>query len=75
MKRIKIFISSVQSDPELVQAVYNLICKNHSISRADLAKQLNTSERQVRKAIDALRDRRIRRKGGDSGEWVIINER
>ena len=31
-----------------------------------------TSERQVRKAIDELRDKKIRRKGGDSGEWEII---
>ena len=62
----------IQSNPELVEAVYNLICVNHSISRAELAKQLGISERQVRKAIDALRDKKIRRKGGDSGEWEII---
>ena len=62
----------VQSDPEVVQAVYDLIKENHSISRAALAKALGISERQVRKAIDALRDKRIRRKGGDSGEWEII---
>lgn len=62
----------VQSDPELVQAVYDLINENHSISRAALAKALGTSERQVRKAIDALRDKKIRRKGGASGEWEII---
>lgn len=62
----------IQSDPEVVQAVYDLIKENHSISRAALAKALGISERQVRKAIDALRDKRIRRKGGDSGEWEII---
>jgi predicted HTH transcriptional regulator len=69
----------VQSDPEavqidsvLVQSVYDLINENHAISRAALAKALGTSERQVRKAIDALRDKKIRRKGGDSGEWEII---
>ena len=62
----------IQSDPEVVQAVYDLIKENHSISRTALAKALGTSERQVRKAIDALRDKRIRRKGGDSGEWEII---
>jgi hypothetical protein len=28
--------------------------------------------KQVRKAIDELRDKKIRRKGGDSGEWEII---
>ncbi|MBR4340942.1 MAG: HTH domain-containing protein [Bacteroidales bacterium] len=62
----------IQSNPELVEAVYDLICVNHSISRAELSKQLGISERQVRKAIDALRDKKIRRKGGDSGEWEII---
>ena len=46
--------------------------ENHSISRAALAKALGRSGRQVRKAIDVLRDKRIRRKGGDSGEWDII---
>lgn len=62
----------IQNDPELVKAVYDLIYENHSISRAALAKALGISERQVRKAIDILRDKKIRRKGGDSGEWVII---
>ena len=70
---------AVQSDPEVIQidtefvdAVYELIKENHSISRAALAKALETSERQVRKAIDVLRDKRIRRRGGDSDEWDII---
>lgn len=62
----------IQSDPELVQAVFDLIHGDHSISRAAMAKALGISERQVRKAIDVLRDKRIRRKGGDSGEWEII---
>jgi predicted HTH transcriptional regulator len=62
----------IQTNLELVQAVFDLINENHSISRAVLAKKLGTSERQVRKAIDALRNNRIRRKGGDSGEWEII---
>ena len=62
----------IQNDPEVIQTVHDLICANHSISRADLAKTLKTSERQVRKAIDALRDKKIRRKGGDAGEWEII---
>lgn len=47
------------------------MCKSFNF-RADLAKILKTSERQVRKAIDALRDKKIRRKGSDSGEWEII---
>ena len=43
--------------------------KCHStIYRAALAKALGRSGRQVRKAIDVLRDERIRRKGGDSCE-------
>ena len=62
----------IQSDPEFTKQVYELICGNHSISRAELAKTLNVSERQVRKAIDALRDKKIKRKGGDAGEWEII---
>jgi hypothetical protein len=33
--------------------------ENHSISRAALAKALGRSGRQVRKAIDVLRDKRI----------------
>ena len=33
---------------------------------------LGTSERQVRNAIDVLRDKRIRSNGGDLGEWDII---
>ena len=63
---------AIQSDPELVRAVYDLIKSKPSISRAELAKTLNTSERQVRKAIDSLRGKRIRRKGGDSGEWEVF---
>ena len=63
---------TIQMDSEFVDAVYELINENHSISRAALAKALGTSERQVRKAIDILRNKRIRRKGGDSGEWDII---
>lgn len=63
---------AIQSDPELVRAVYDLIKSKPSISRAELAKTLNTSERQVRKAIDSLRGKRIRRKGGDSGEWKAL---
>ena len=63
---------AIQSDPELVEAVYKSICEHPSISRAELARRLETSERQVRKAIDVLRDKRIRRIGGDSGEWEII---
>ena len=34
-----------------------------------IGQALGTSERQVRKAIDVICDKRIRRKGGDKGEW------
>ena len=61
-----------QSDPVIVSAVFELIKANPFISRAALAKELNTSERQVRKAIDSLRDKKIRRIGGDTGKWEII---
>jgi hypothetical protein len=49
--------------------------ENHSISRAALAKALGRSGRQVRKAIDVLRDKRIRRKGGDKGEWDNLGKK
>ena len=63
-----------KTDPNLLDAVYDLIKENHAISRAELARRLETSERQVRKAIDELRDKKIRRKDGDSGEWEIIDK-
>ncbi|MEG2066581.1 MAG: helix-turn-helix domain-containing protein [Tannerellaceae bacterium] len=82
MKRIRIFISSVQSDyqeedfkvviwraiegqdvPKAIQSVPNdetrlleLITENPSMSRAELAKRLALSERQIRKIIDQLRN-------------------
>lgn len=62
----------IQGDSKLVENVYKLICENPSISRAELAKRLDTSERQVRKAIDLMRGKKIRRRGGDSGEWEIL---
>lgn len=55
-------------NPNLVNAVYSLIKENHAISRAELARRLEKSERQVRKAINELRGKKIRRRGGDSGE-------
>lgn len=62
----------IQNDPNLVEQVYLLIVKDRSISRARLSELLNVSERQVRAAIDELRDKRIRRKGTTRGEWEII---
>ena len=61
-----------QSDPKEVEILIRLILDNPSISRAELAKRLDLSERQVRKIIDKLRaDGRLVRKGGKSGEWII----
>ena len=62
----------IQNDPNLVEQVYQLIVKDRSISRARLSELLNVSERQVRAAIEELRDKRIRRKGTTRGEWEII---
>ena len=49
-----------------------MIMADPSISREKLAKNLNTSERKVREAIEELRDKRIRRKGKTRGEWEIL---
>ena len=63
---------AIQSDPKEVEILIRLILDNPSISRAELAKRLDLSERQVRKIIDKLRaDGRLVRKGGKSGEWII----
>lgn len=73
---------AIQDDPKAIQDVpkelanlVNLIKKNPSISRAELARQLNLSERQVRKIMDQLRaeDRLIRR-GGKTGQWIITDK-
>ena len=62
----------IQIDPNIVEQVYQLIVKDHSISRARISELLNISERQVRAAIDELRDSRIRKKGKNRGGWEII---
>ncbi len=62
----------IQIDPNIVEQVYQLIVKDHSISRARISELLNISERQVRAAIDELRDSRIRKKGKTRGGWEII---
>ena len=41
-----------KTDPNLLDAVYDLIKENHAISRAELARRLETSERQVRKVMN-----------------------
>jgi len=49
-----------------------MIKRTPSISRAELSKQLNISERQVRKLTGQLRDKGIlTREGGNSGKWII----
>ena len=64
---------AIQSDPNKVEALIRLVKVNPSISRAELAKQLGLSERQVRKIIDCLRaEGRLVRRGGTTGEWLII---
>lgn len=64
---------AIQSDPKGVEALITLIKNNPSISRAELAKRLGLSERQVRKIMDWLRSEdRLARKGGTTGEWIII---
>ncbi len=64
-----------QSDPKEVEDLMGLIKHNPSISRAELARRLGLSERQVRKMIDQLRaDERLIRKGGKTGEWIITDK-
>ena len=54
-----------KDDPKEVEDLIGLIKNNPSISRAELARQLDLSERQVRKMMDQLRaDERLTRKGG-----------
>lgn len=64
---------AIQGDPKPVEELIRLINENPSISRAGLAKQLGVSERQVRKIMNQLRaEERLVRKGGTTGEWIII---
>ena len=65
----------IQSDRKEIEHLIGLIKTNPSISRAELARQLDLSERQVRKMMDQLRaDERLTRKGGKTGEWIIIDK-
>ena len=62
-----------QNDPKEVEELIILIKGKSFHSRAELAKQLGLSERQVRKIIDHLRvEERLVRRGGTTGEWIII---
>lgn len=74
-KRSKDDPKMIQSGPKEVKDLIGLIKNNPSISRAELARQLDLSERQVRKMIDQLRaDERLIRKGGKTGKWIIIDK-
>ena len=74
-KAIQDVPKAIQDVPKELANLVNLIKKNPSISRAELARQLNLSERQVRKIMDQLRaeDRLIRR-GGKTGQWIITDK-
>ena len=65
----------IQSDPKEVEDLIGLIKNNPSISRAELARRLDLSERQVRKIMGQLRaDETLTRKGGQIGEWIITDK-
>lgn len=52
-----------------------LIENKPNISRAELAKRLNVSERQIRKHIEHFRGKGIlTREGGDNDRWIISAE-
>ena len=66
---------AIQSDPKEMERLVGLIKETPAISRAELAKRLDMSERQVRKMIDGLRaEGRLIRKGGKVGEWIVVEE-
>lgn len=74
-KRSKDDPKTIQSVPNDVARLVELIAETPSISRAELAKQLDLSERQIRKIIEHLRgDGKLIREGGKTGKWIIINE-
>ncbi len=55
-----------------MQDLIRLIKNTPSISRAELARQLELSERQVRKMMDKLREEgRLIRQGGKVGKWIM----
>jgi predicted HTH transcriptional regulator len=59
----------------LLPIIPRLIENKPNISRAELAKRLNVSERQIRKHIEHFRGKGIlTREGGDNGRWIISAE-
>ncbi len=66
----KVFQSVPTDEEKLLEAIK----ETPSISRAELSKRLNISERQVRKIIDLLREKGVLiREGGNSGKWIVRN--
>lgn len=66
----------IQRDPKEVEDLIELIKNKPSISRAELSRRLDLSERQVRKIMEHLRaGERLIRKGGKIGEWIIIDKK
>ena len=62
----------IHTDPKEVQELVRLIKDNPSISRAELSRRLNLSERRVRKMIDMLREeKRLVREGSTVGKWIL----
>lgn len=66
----------IQSDSELTVRLINELKVNSQLSRSRLSEILGCSERQVRKAIDALRAQgKILRVGSDTnGRWIVVEE-
>ncbi len=66
---------TIQVDPNDKKKLIGLITENPSISRAELAKKLQLSERQTRKIIDLLRKNgHLIRIGGTTGKWLLTND-
>lgn len=78
----KVIQSVPNNDPKAIQSVpdnetrlLEMITENPSVSRAELAKRLELSERQIRKIIDQLRNAgKLKREGGKIGKWIITGE-
>lgn len=63
-----------QSVPTDEEKLLEAIKETPSISRAELSKRLNISERQVRKITNILREKGVLiREGGNSGKWIVQN--
>ncbi|MEI3469422.1 MAG: helix-turn-helix domain-containing protein [Bacteroides intestinalis] len=69
----KTFQKAIQSDPNNEARLLELITENPSVSRAELAKRLDLSERQIRKIIDQLRNvGKLKREGGKFGNGLLL---